>query len=65
MLFRNIARVIDGQHRIAGLMEYNGEEFDVSVTILVDFDIAEQAHIFSTVNFVSNKGESKFSVRLV
>ena len=55
ILFRSIARVIDGQHRIAGLMEYRGEEFDVSVTILVDFDIAEQAHIFSIVNLSQTK----------
>lgn len=53
--FRNIARVIDGQHRIAGLMGYAGDEFDVSVTILVGFDIAEQAHIFSTVNLSQTK----------
>ena len=55
VLFRNIARVIDGQHRIAGLLNYKGEEFEVSVTILVDFDIAEQAHIFSTVNLSQTK----------
>ena len=53
--FRNIARVIDGQHRIAGLVGFLGEEFDLSVTILVDFDIAEQAHIFSTVNLSQTK----------
>ena len=55
VLFRNIARVIDGQHRIAGLMEFRGDDFQVSVTILVDFDIAEQAHIFSTVNLSQTK----------
>ena len=55
VLFRNIARVIDGQHRIAGLFNYRGKEFEVSVTVLVDFDIAEQAHIFSTVNLSQTK----------
>ena len=55
VLFRNIARVIDGQHRIAGLMKYAGVEFDVSVTLLIDFDIAEQAHIFATVNLSQTK----------
>lgn len=55
VLFRNIAKVIDGQHRIAGLVGYSGEEFELSVTILVDFDIAEQAHIFSTVNLSQTK----------
>lgn len=53
--YPSIARVIDGQHRIAGLRAFGGAEFDVSVTILVDFDIAEQAHIFSTVNLSQTK----------
>lgn len=55
ILFRQIARVLDGQHRIAGLFEYDGEEFDLSVTIFVGIDIAEQAQIFSTVNLEQTK----------
>jgi DGQHR domain-containing protein len=55
ILFRHIARVLDGQHRIAGLFEYNGPEFDLSVTVFVGIDIAQQAQIFSTVNLEQTK----------
>ena len=54
-LYRNIARVIDGQHRIAGLFGYDGPTFELPVTILVGFDIATQAQIFSTVNLEQTK----------
>ncbi|WP_197022057.1 DGQHR domain-containing protein [Sulfitobacter sp. 20_GPM-1509m] len=52
---RNIARVLDGQHRIAGLRGFEGDEFDVPVTIFVGADIADQAHIFATVNLEQQK----------
>lgn len=52
---RQLGRVIDGQHRIAGLEAFAGEKFDVSVTIFVEADIADQAHIFSTVNLEQTK----------
>lgn len=55
ILFRQIARVLDGQHRIAGLFGYEGPEFDLTVTIFVGIDIADQAHIFSTVNLEQTK----------
>ena len=52
---RHIAKVIDGQHRIAGLKAYQGETFDVSVTLFVGADIADQAHVFATVNLEQTK----------
>lgn len=52
---RRTARVIDGQHRIAGLEEFTGDEFDLSTTIFVGADIADQAHIFATVNLEQTK----------
>jgi DGQHR domain-containing protein len=55
VLFKYIARVLDGQHRVAGLIGYSGEDFDVNVTIFVGIDIAEQASIFSTVNLEQTK----------
>ena len=57
VLFKDIARVIDGQHRIKGLEAFNGGErdFDVIVTIFVGMDIADQAYIFSTVNLLQTK----------
>ena len=52
---RNIARVLDGQHRIAGLGEFKGDAFELPVTIFVGADIADQAHIFATVNLEQSK----------
>lgn len=52
---RHIARVLDGQHRIAGLRSFTGEVFEVPVVFFVGADIAEQANIFSTVNLEQNK----------
>lgn len=53
--YRQIARVLDGQHRIAGLMEYEGDDFEMNVSIFVDIDIEDQAYIFSTVNLAQTK----------
>ncbi len=57
VFFRDIARVIDGQHRIAGLAGYEGgaDDFQVAVTIFVGMDIADQAYVFSTVNLAQTK----------
>jgi DGQHR domain-containing protein len=52
---RMVGRVIDGQHRIAGLEAFSGKAFDMPVTIFVGADIADQAHIFSTVNLEQTK----------
>ena len=52
---RNIARVLDGQHRIAGLRGFNGDHFDLPVTIFIGADIADQAQIFATVNLEQQK----------
>ena len=55
IFLRNIARVIDGQHRIAGLEGFTGEIFDLPVIILVGMDIADQGHLFATVNLAQTK----------
>lgn len=55
VLYRNIAKVIDGQHRLKGLEGYDGDDFDVNVSIFVDADIADQASVFATVNFAQTK----------
>ena len=55
ILYRHIARVIDGQHRIKGLAEYDGDDFEVNVSIFIDADIADQASIFATVNLAQTK----------
>jgi len=56
ILFRDIARVLDGQHRLAGLKNgYEGDVFEINVAIFISIDIAEQASIFSTVNLAQTK----------
>lgn len=58
-----IAKVLDGQHRIAGFFDGDGEnrafdfdrEFKISVSIFVGIDLPEQAKIFATVNLAQTK----------
>lgn len=61
--FDRIAKVIDGQHRIAAFMDENenwefqfdDRPFDINVSIFVGADISEQANIFATVNLAQTK----------
>ena len=51
-----VARVLDGQHRIAGLLAYEqNKPFDVNVTVFVGLDLPDQANIFATVNLEQTK----------
>jgi DGQHR domain-containing protein len=65
---RMIARVIDGQHRVAGLRWFKPTElkpkFDCMVTVLVGMDIADQAHIFATVNLAQAKVNRSLAIDL-
>ena len=53
----NVAKVLDGQHRIAGLEEFSGSkyEFDVTITIFVEMELEDQAIIFATINKTQTK----------
>ncbi|HUZ32295.1 MAG TPA: DGQHR domain-containing protein [Xanthobacteraceae bacterium] len=51
----NLCRVIDGQHRIAGLENFKGKDFEVMTAIFVGIDISDQAYIFATVNLEQTK----------
>lgn len=53
--YKDIAKVLDGQHRIEGLRGFKGKSFQVNVSIFIDADIADQAYIFSTVNLTQTK----------
>jgi DGQHR domain-containing protein len=55
ILYRQIAKVIDGQHRIEGLKESEGLQFDINISIFVDIDVAQEGYIFSTVNLAQTK----------
>ena len=50
-----VARIIDGQHRIAGLINYSGPAFQLNVTLFVDMDLEDQAHLFATINLKQTK----------
>lgn len=51
-----VAKIIDGQHRIAGLKAVpDDSDFEVCVTILVGADLATQANVFATVNLAQTK----------
>ena len=64
--FDKIAKVIDGQHRIASFVEFDryGQKififdekikFDINVCLFIGADISQQATIFSTVNLAQTK----------
>jgi DGQHR domain-containing protein len=48
----DVAKVLDGQHRIAGLRHYDkpGKNFQCIVTIYIDMDLEDQAIVFATIN---------------
>ena len=52
---KEVAKIIDGQHRIAGLEEYEGSDFKLNVTIFIDMDIEDQAMVFATINLKQTK----------
>ena len=62
--FRNLFRVLDGQHRIAGLEGFAGKNFDVLVSLFVGSDIADQAHVFATVNLEQTKVSKSLAIDL-
>lgn len=49
---QDVAKILDGQHRIAGLNHCNlpGSEFQLNVTIFIDMELEDQALVFSTIN---------------
>lgn len=48
----SVAKVLDGQHRIAGLRHFErpAEQFQVIVTIYIDMELEDQALVFATIN---------------
>jgi len=53
----NVAKIIDGQHRIAGLegLKNINKQFQINVTIFIDMDIEDQAMVFATINLSQTK----------
>lgn len=50
-----IAKIIDGQHRIAGFEGFNGDPFYLNVTIFIDMVLEDQAMVFATINLKQTK----------
>ncbi|WP_299579540.1 DGQHR domain-containing protein [Mucilaginibacter sp.] len=52
-----VAKVLDGQHRIAGLEFFpeRGSEFQVNVTIFIGMELEDQAIVFATINKTQTK----------
>jgi len=54
--FEDVAKIIDGQHRIEGLKNLEADkDFDINVSIFIGADLATQANIFATVNLAQTK----------
>jgi len=54
---QNVAKVLDGQHRIAGLEEFSQEDrvFETIITIFVGMELEDQALVFATINKTQTK----------
>lgn len=52
---QEVAKIIDGQHRIAGLKHFQGSSFEMGVTIFVDMDIEDQGMVFAVINLEQTK----------
>lgn len=51
----DVAKIIDGQHRIVGLEGFEGEKFEINVVIFIDMDMEDQAMVFATINLAQTK----------
>ncbi len=60
-----VAKIIDGQHRIAGLENYAGELFQINVTIFIDMDLEDQAMVFATINLKQTKVTKSLAYDLI
>ena len=63
---KEIASILDGQHRIEGLREgfenyLFTEDFEFNITLFIDMDIDDQAQVFSVIN----KAQTKVNKSLV
>jgi DGQHR domain-containing protein len=53
----NVAKVLDGQHRIAGLEYFTKDDnaFQINVTIFIEMELEDQAIVFATINKTQTK----------
>ncbi|MEA2999698.1 MAG: hypothetical protein QOK17_1531 [Sphingomonadales bacterium] len=55
VFYKPVVRIIDGQHRIAGLKKAAAADFYVNIALLIDADMEDQARVFSIVNLAQTK----------
>lgn len=51
----NVAKIIDGQHRLEGLKGFTQGVFELNTTIFVDMETQDQAMLFSIINLTQTK----------
>ncbi len=51
----DVAKIIDGQHRLEGLQGFTGGTFQLNTTIFVDMETQDQAMLFSVINLTQTK----------
>jgi len=61
--FTDIATILDGQHRLAGLEGFEGV-FELNSCIFIDLDIAGQAQVFKVVNLAQTKVNKSLALDL-
>jgi DGQHR domain-containing protein len=62
---RRVGKVIDGQHRIAGLLSLDKSAiFDVPVVFLLETALADQAYMFAMVNLEQTKVNKSLAIDL-
>ncbi len=64
VVLSNLCRVIDGQHRIAGLQTFDGPNFDLIVSVFIGSDVSDQAYVFATVNLEQTKVNRSLAIDL-
>lgn len=53
---QEVAKIIDGQHRLAGFEDYKGaKRFLLNTTIFIDMELEDQAYTFATINLKQTK----------
>ena len=60
----SVAKIIDGQHRIAGLKGFAGASFQINAIVFVDMDIEDQAMVFATINLKQTKVTKSLAIDL-
>lgn len=56
--------IIDGQHRLYGFEEYEGDKFELILTMFIGLETSLQAEVFSVINSQQTKVDPSLNVNL-